>query len=340
LSRQPRKVRTAVIGLGWPGIQHLKGYIGHGESEVVAVCDLDEKRCKTVAAEYSIPHTFTDHRKMLESREIDAVSVCLPNFLHAPISIDVLNAKKHVLCEKPPACSAKEAEGMAKAAEKNRRTLMYAVVQRFGGNAQFLKKMIDAGELGDIYFGKAGYVRRRGMPVGREAWFVDKSRSGGGALIDIGVHALDCIWWLMGNPNPVAVMGAAYSKFGHLAPQKVKYNVDDATFAQIRFEDGATIMLEATWVLNLPGGGYVQIAGTKAGAKLNPLTIYTEEDGKEVDKTPEVATVNSFDEETKHFVDCIRDGREPIASARQGVTLMRMLDAIYQSSEKKREVLL
>jgi predicted dehydrogenase len=336
--KKPAKIRAAIIGLGWPGIQHLKGYIAHERSEVVAVCDLDAKRGKEVAAEYEIPGIFTDHRKMLQSKEINAVSVCLPNFLHAPISIDALNAGKHVLCEKPPAMSAREAQQMADAAEKNKRILMYALVQRFGGNSQALKQRIEAGELGEVYFGKAGYVRRRGIPLGREGWFVDKARSGGGALIDIGVHALDCIWWLMGSPKPVTVLGAAYTKFEHLAPKSVKYNVDDATFAQIRFENNATITLEATWALNLPGSGYVYVAGTKAGAQLHPLTIYTEEDGKEVDKKPEVPSINGFDEEVKHFVDCILDGREPISSARQGVILMQMLDAIYASSEKKGEV--
>ena len=332
------KIRTAIIGLGWPGMQHLKGYIACDRSEVIAVCDLDEKRCEEVVQEYSIPIFFTNHRKMLENGEIDAVSVCLPNFLHAAISIDALNAGKHVLCEKPPACTAQEAQAMADAAKKNKKKLMYAVVQRFSGSAQLLKKMIDNGELGEIYFGKAGYVRRRGIPIGREGWFVDKSKSGGGALIDIGVHALDCVWWLMGAPKPVAILGAAYSKFGHLVPKDIKYDVDDATFAQIRFENGSTIVLEATWSINLPGGGYVQVAGTKGGAQLNPLTIYTEENGEEINKTPDVPSVNSFDEETKHFVDCILDGSEPISSARQGVTLMQMLDGIYESSEKKREV--
>lgn len=338
MANQEKRVCTAIIGLGWPGVQHLKGYIACDQSEVVAVCDLDEKRCKEIAQEYDVPQIFTNHRKMLESSEIDAVSVCLPNFLHAPISIDALNAGKHVLCEKPPARTAQEAQAMADAADKNKRVLMYALVQRFGGNAQFLRKMIDNGELGEIYFGKAGYVRRRGIPIGREGWFVDKARSGGGALIDIGVHALDCIWWLMGSPKPVAIMGAAYSKFGNLVPKGVNYDVDDATFAQIRFENDAAIVLEATWALNLPGSGYVQIAGTKAGAQLNPLTIYTEENGKEINKTPKCPSVNSFNEETAHFVSCILDGSEPISSARQGVTLMQMLDGIYESSEKKGEV--
>lgn len=338
MANQTTKVRAAVIGLGWPGIQHLKGYIADPRSEVVAVCDLDKGHAKKVASEYKIRRVYTDHLKMLENRDVDAVSVCLPNFLHAPISIDALNAGKHVLCEKPPARSAAEAKAMADTASENGMTLMYALVQRFDGSTQHLKQLVQAGELGEIYFGKAGYVRRRGIPVGREGWFVDKERSGGGALIDIGVHALDCVWWLMNSPRPVEVMGTSYSHFKHLVPDDIKYDVDDATFAQIRFENGATIILETTWALNLPGDNYIKVSGTKAGASLSPFTLYTEEDGKELDKPLDAPSINSFDEEVKHFVGCIVDGKEPISSAEQGIMLMQMLDGIYESAQKGRSV--
>ncbi len=338
MANQKTEVRTAVVGLGWPGMQHLKGYIADSRSEVIAVCDLDKTHAEEVASEYKIQHIYTNHLEMLENSDIDAVSVCLPNFLHAPISIDALNAGKHVLCEKPPARSAQEAKAMADAASENGKTLMYALVQRFGGNAQRLKQLVTAGELGDIYFGKAAYVRRRGIPIGKEGWFVDKERSGGGALIDIGVHALDCIWWLMNSPRPVEVMGAVYSHFGHLVPDDVKYDVDDGTFAQIHFENGATIILETTWALNLPGDNYIKVAGTKAGATLNPFTLYTEENGKEVDKPLNAPRINGFDEEVKHFVGCIVDGEEPISSAQQGIMLMQMLDGIYESAEKGRSI--
>ena len=338
MANQTTKVRAAVIGLGWPGIQHLKGYVADPRSEVVAVCDLDKGHAKKVASEYKIPRVYTDHLKMLENSDVDAVSVCLPNFLHAPISIDALNAGKHVLCEKPPARSAAEAKAMADVASENGKTLMYALVQRFDGSTQHLKQLVQEGELGEIYFGKAGYVRRRGVPVGREGWFVDKERSGGGALIDIGVHALDCVWWLMNSPRPVEVMGTSYSHFGHLVPDDIKYDVDDATFAQIRFENGATIVLETTWALNLPGDNYIKVSGTKAGASLSPFTLYTEEDGKELDKPLNASSINSFDEEVKHFVGCIVDGKEPISSAEQGIMLMQMLDGIYESAQKGRSV--
>ena len=338
MSNPTTKVRAAVVGLGWPGMQHLKGYTADPRSEVIAICDLDEKHVRQVASEHNIPNTYISHLEMLENQDIDAVSVCLPNFLHAPIAVDALNAGKHVLCEKPPARSAQEAKAMAEAAIENEKTLMYALVQRFDGSTQRLKQLIREGELGEIYFGKAGYVRRRGIPIGKEGWFVDKERAGGGALIDIGVHALDCVWWLMNSPRPVEVMGTSYTHFKHLVPDDVKYNVDDATFAQIRFENGATIILETTWALNLPGDNYIKVAGTKAGATLSPFTLYTEMDGKELDKPLNASSINSFDEEVKHFVECIVDGKEPISSAEQGIMLMQMLDGIYESSEKGRSV--
>ena len=335
---QTTKVRAAVVGLGWPGMQHLRGYTVDPRSEVIAVCDLDERQVEKVAREHKIPNTYTNHLEMLENKDIDAVSVCLPNFLHAPISIDALSAGKHVLCEKPPARSAQEAKAMADAAAENSKILMYALVQRFDGSSQRLKQLVKAGELGDIYFGKAAYVRRRGIPIGKEGWFVDRARSGGGALIDIGVHALDCIWWLMNSPRPVEVMGTSYAHFGHLVPDDVKYDVDDGTFAQILFENGATLILETTWALNLPGDNYIKIAGTKAGATLNPFTLYTEKDGKEVDTPLDAPSINGFDEEVKHFVGCIVDGKTPISSAEQGIMLMQMLDGIYESAEKGRSV--
>ena len=338
MSKRTTKIRAAIVGLGWPGIQHLNGYTVDPRSEVIAVCDLDEKQVQQVASEHKIPNTYTNHLEMLANSDIDAVSVCLPNFLHAPIAIDALNAGKHVLCEKPPARNTQEAKAMADAAAQNRKTLMYALVQRFAGNTQQLKQLVEAGELGEIYFGKAGYVRRRGIPIGKGGWFVDKERAGGGALIDIGVHALDCVWWLMGSPRPVEVMGTAYSHFEHLVPDDVKYDVDDATFAQIRFENGATIVLETTWALNLPGDNYIKIAGTKAGATLNPFTLYTHESDKPLDKQLKAPAINGFDGEVEHFVTCVLDAKQPISSAAQGIMLMQMLDGIYESAEKGRSV--
>lgn len=333
-----KKTHVAVIGLGWPGQMHLKGYRQNPDVEVVAICDANTELAEKTAAEHGIETTYADHRLLLARDDLDAVSVCLPNFLHAPISLDALNAGKHVICEKPPALNALEARRMATAAAKGKRILMYALCQRFTGQTVLAKDYIDKGELGDMYYGRAVYHRRRGIPTGTGSWFVDKKRSGGGALIDIGVHALDCTWWLMGTPKPVSVSGNAYGKFAHTLPKGTHFDVDDSAFALIRFANDATLVLECSWALNLPGGGAIQVAGTRGGAELNPLRIYTERDGVQVDISPQTPELDNFAGQTRHFVECIRQRRSPLVSPEQGVQLMQMLDGIYKSAASGKEV--
>ncbi|MDP6018963.1 MAG: Gfo/Idh/MocA family oxidoreductase [Candidatus Latescibacteria bacterium] len=331
-------MRVGVIGLGWPGREHLKGYAQSRRADVVAVCDMNQPLAAQVAVENDIDGVYADHREMLREAGVDAVSVCLPNFLHAPVSLDALRAGKHVICEKPPALNTKQARKLATTATDAQLTLMYALCQRFSGPTSTAKSYIERGELGEIYFGRAVYHRRRGIPLGSRSWFTDKKRSGGGALIDIGVHALDQAWWLMGTPKPVSVTGAAYSKFAHVVPKGNTFDVDDAAFSLIRFANEATLILECSWALNLPGGGGIHLAGTKGGAELSPLRIYTERRGVQEDITPDVPKLDAFAGQTDHFAECIQTGKTPLMSGEQGVQLMQMLDGIYKSAETGREV--
>jgi predicted dehydrogenase len=334
----PKKIRVAVIGLGWPGVMHLKGYLQHQDVDVIALCDANTSLAEKQAAEHGIETVYGDHHQLLKRADLDAVSVCLPNFLHAPISLDALKAGKHVICEKPPALDARQARQMATTAKNKGLTLMYALCQRFTGQARLAKDYIEKGELGDIYYGRAVYHRRRGIPTGTGSWFVDKKRSGGGALIDIGVHALDCTWWLMGTPKPVAVSGNAYGKFAHTLPKSTHFDVDDSAFALIKFANDATLILECSWALNLPGGGAIQVAGTQGGAELNPLRLYTERDGIQLDISPQVPDVDNFAGQTGHFIECVRRRKTPLMSGEQGVQLMQMLDGIYKSAASGKEV--
>jgi predicted dehydrogenase len=333
-----KTTKVGIIGLGWPGREHLKGYSKSKRAEVVAVCDANGELAQQVADGNDVPKVYTDHKKLLQDPEIEAVSVCLPNFLHAPVSIDALKAGRHVICEKPPALDVKQAQRMADTADKAGLTLMYALCQRFTGAAKLVKSYIDAGDLGEIYFARAVYHRRRGIPLGTGSWFTDKSRSGGGALIDIGVHALDCAWWLMGSPKPVSISGNVYHEFGHVVPQGTNFDVDDSAFGLIKFDNGATLILECSWALNQPGGSVTQLAGTKGGVEMNPVTILTERDGVQLDVTPKVPDADNFAGQTDHFIECLQTGREPIMSAEQGVHLMQMLEGIYKSAETGREV--
>jgi predicted dehydrogenase len=333
-----KKVNVGIIGLGWPGREHLKGYKQSSRARVVAVCDMNSDIAHQQAEEHDIAQIYADHRKMLKEADIDAVSVCLPNYLHAPVTLDALRAGKHVICEKPPALDARQARKMAETAKAGGLTLMYALCQRFSGAAQLAKDYIDKGDLGEIYCGRAVYHRRRGIPMGAGSWFVDKKRSGGGALIDIGVHALDCAWWLMGTPKPVSVSGSTYHKFQHLVPKGTNFDVDDSAFALIKFDNEATLILECSWALNLPGGSAIQVAGTKGGTELSPMTFFLERDGIQLDVTPQVPQTDSFAGQTNHFVECIQQRKTPIMSAEHGVQLMQMLDGIYKSSATGREV--
>jgi len=333
-----KKVKVATIGLGWAGREHTKGYNACPDAEILAICDMQQDLAEQVAKDLNVPQVYADHKKMLKELDLDAVSVCLPNYLHAPIAIDALRAGKHVICEKPPATTAAEAKRMADAATKAKKILMYALVRRFQGPTMLVRDYIDKGEMGEVYYARAVYHRRRGIPIGAKSWFVDKKRSGGGSLIDIGVHALDCAWYLMGCPKPVSVSGTAYQKFKHVVPKGVHFDVDDSAFALIKFENGASMVLECSWALNLPSGGIIQIAGTKGGAQFDPLTIYTERDGVQLDVTPTVPQANPFEGEIAHFVESIIKGKKPIASAEQGVHLMQMMESVYKSAESGREV--
>lgn len=333
-----KRTKVGIIGLGWPGREHLKGYLKSARAEVVAVCDANQELAARIAAEHGVPQVFSDHKAMLKSGGVEAVSVCLPNFLHAPVTLDALRAGRHVICEKPPALDVRQARQMAAAADKADLTLMYALCQRFTGPARLVKDFIDKGELGDIYFGRAVYHRRRGIPLGTGSWFTDKKRSGGGALIDIGVHALDTAWWLMGAPTPVSVSGSAYHKFAHVLPKGTHFDVDDSAFGLIRFDNGATLMLECSWALNLTGGSVTQLAGSKGGVEMNPVKILTERDGVQLDITPHVPDADAFAGQTDHFVECLQSGRTPLMGAGQGIQLMQMLEGIYKSAASGREV--
>ncbi len=342
-----KNIKAGIIGLGWPGKEHLKGYLACPGVELAAVCDWDEPLLKSVAAEYGIKKTYTDYKKMLEVEKLDAVSVCVPNYEHEELSIAALNAGTNVLCEKPPAMSAAEAEAMAQAAKKAGRVLMYALVMRFTPETRFAKDMIDAGDIGEIYLGKAGYTRRRGIPLGKDNWFVDNARSGGGAMIDIGVHALDCIWYLMGTPKPVSVSGVAYRKFEHCVPAGVKYDVDDASMALIKFANGASLFLEASWAWNLPGTATKLVAGTKGGIQIEPFRVFTEKKGVVLDETLGESSIpagygaapsNPFAGEIAHFCDVLRGKTKLIATPEQGIQLMQMLRGVYESAETGREI--
>ncbi len=353
------KLKVAVVGNGGISGVHLRGYSLNPDVEIYALCDINEERLNRRGDEYHVDpaRRFTDVNEMLAAcSEIEAVSVCTWNAAHAQCAIAALNAGKHVLCEKPMAMTVEEAEAMKAAAEKNNKLLMIGFVRRFGNDCAIMKDFIDNGYFGDIYYAKATYLRRKGCPGG---WFGDKTRSGGGPLIDLGVHIIDLCRYLMGNPKPVSVYGATFNKLGNRSNIKSKagyvsqtkenadiFNVEDLATAMIRFDNGSVLQIEASFSLNIEKDeGVLQFFGTKAGAKLDPeLTIYSEMNDYMTNVKLANSTALSFDglfeNEINHFVECVRTGKPCRNPAQDGVTLMKILTGIYKSAETGHEVLI
>jgi len=347
-----KAIKVGIIGAGaiaeWG---HIPGYLDQADAELVAVCDIVEERARRVAAELGGVRAFEDYEELLALEEVEAVSVCTANKFHAPITIAAFQAGKHVLCEKPPAMNTGEADAMVDAGRANNRVLMICLNNRFQPEIQLLKRYIEEGELGRIYYAKTGMLRRRGSAGG---WFAQKEMSGGGALIDIGVHCLDWTWWLMGCPQPLQVYGQVYQEIGSYqlaydtawTPADVKGrpkppdwagDTDELAIATIGLSGGATLRVEVSWALNNEKTTqYTELYGDRAGARLSPLTIFGQERGRLFDKmlhVPEQEKVRTHSVAIRHFLDCIRNGTPPPTTPEQIVTLMRMLDAVYQSAQ-------
>ena len=351
------KTKVAVIGCGGISRVHLEGYKNNPDVEIYALCDIDEKQLNKRGDEYGVSRRYTDCEVMLrELPEIDAVSVCTWNSAHAKCTIAALNAGKHVLCEKPMAISVQEAEEMKKAAEESGKLLMIGFVRRFGNDCAIMQDLINDGQFGEIYYAKATYLRRHGNPGG---WFGDKSRSGGGPLIDLGVHVIDLTRYLMGNHKPVSVYGATFQKLFNRKDikQSAAYksvsasdhdicDVEDAVTALIRFDNGSVISVEASFSLNLEKNrGELEFFGTKAGAKLDPeLKVFSSMSGYMTNISLTAPTALSFDglfqREIDHYVDCVRNGTPCRNPAEDGVTIMKILEGIYESARTGHEVIL
>lgn len=335
-------LRVGIIGTGSIGMVHLDTYSKLPGYKVAAVCDiretaLDAAKAKSGAVGYS------DYEKLVAQADLDVVAVCLPNYLHAPATIAALNAGKHVFVEKPMAYDVKAAKDMIAARDKAGKMVQIGVCQRFRGDAQVLKAHIERGELGRIYFAKCGYLRRSGIP-GMGSWFTTRSQSGGGPILDLGVHALDLTMYLMDNFRPTGVMACKYAEFGPkglgaggwgTAVANGPFDVEDLAAALIKFENGATVFIEVSWAAHVGSGSfYSMLMGDKAGANLDPATIYTDEFGSPVDKKLSVPSVDAYAAEHIHFRECILNGRQPMPSVEQGLAVQAVLDGIAESADK------
>lgn len=325
------------------GYHHGKAYAAHPDASLVAVCDTDEKRCESAVAEFGC-RTYSDLAEMLKAESPDVVSIAVPNVLHSPLTIQALEAGAHVLCEKPMAMSAEEAQTMLGAAEKAGRRLMINFSFRFNDQSFFLKQQVDSGNLGRVYAGRTVWHRRRGTP-GMGSWFCQKEMSGGGPLIDLGVHRLDLALWLMGHPKPKWVLANTFAEIAPLMATAAgkKYSVEDSAFAMIRFENGEMLELEASWAINQKQNEFMEtrLYGTEGGLTQCNIgegygfaaEITFERNGVQVDMTPHPPIPASRSAQA-HFLDAIRDDTPHMATGEEGVLVMEVLDAIYASAER------
>jgi predicted dehydrogenase len=343
-----KTLKIGVIGLSI-GRYHIQGFQMHPHAEVTAIADINKDLLEQRAQEYQVKHQYLDYQEMLEKEKLDIVSIATPNHLHLPITLAAFEAGCHVLCEKPMALNTEEAKRMLAASRKANKRLMINFSFRFSPQSMALRQQVDEGVLGQIYYARTLWLRRRGMPL-FGGWFGQKMLSGGGPLIDLGVHRLDLALWLMGYPRPVYVVGnCKYAIAPEMAKKEGKhFDVEDFAAGYIQFENGATLCLEASWAANIKEQELMEtrLFGTKGGAHHYnvregyefEVETYFEKNGYHYDMKLHNLPVKEPYNSEYHFVEAIVNDRPHIATGEEGLIVMEILDALYQSSETGRPV--
>ncbi len=340
------EVRVAIVGMGI-GRPNGRAIAKNPRGRVVALCDLIPERMEEFAKELpELPKFYTDYREMCRDPEIDAVFVGTPNQWHVPVALEAVKQGKHVMVTKPLADSEAAARELVEAAEAAGVVNMMSLSTRFADQVAYLGALIQAGELGRVYYARARSIRRSGIPD----WNLGFIQAGGGAFRDMGVHVLDAAWWLLGMPEPVTVLGVAGAEFGPrgLGYWKFKrppesfyrqYAADDYGGGFIRFADGTGLQVESFWASHQPEEVQIELFGTEAGAQLRPLKIYRTVNDAPQDISIELPDPASpWDRIAAHFIECILDGVPCQAPLRHGLIVQRMMEGLLESARTGREV--
>ena len=345
------KLRCAVIGVGAIGIEHLNSLLHCPRAATVAIAELNPQRLREAAEKFHIPRSYSNYEELLEQPDIDAVTIALPNFLHAPVAIAALNARKHVLIEKPMATNAKEAAKIVAAAQKNRRTVMVGKNLRFDKHTQSARLAIQRGDLGEVYHARAFSHRHSEIPrIG--SWFTQKSLAGGGCLADAGSMLIDTLFHLLNDFDVVSVSATAHSKFGtrgkgegtwgksEIDPKRT-FDVEDHGSAFLRMKKGYTVSVETSWAGFHPGDNReegIDLLGTEAGMSLYPAKLF-KQSLQGFETTHFYNTKNGVTEDRfSHFVNCVVEGKKPLIPIEESLKVQQVLDAIYASAETGKEV--
>ena len=355
-----RALRAGVVGLGWAGQQHMAAYSQLPGVELAALAGMESDQLQRLGQQYGTEQ-YAGWQDLLAGAELDLLSIATPTSLHAPIAVAALESGIHVLSEKPIAENAAAAQTMVQAAKDNDRVLEVSFNHRRRGDVAALKSVLDAQLLGRVYYAKAGWVRRQGIP-GLDSWFTRAELAGGGPLMDIGVHMLDMALHLLGEPAVTAVTAATYAEFGPRGKGAAKsamagktpagggsFDVEDLSTAFLRLDDGATLLLESSWAQWIEADScYLSLAGTEGGARLewgggpgsaSSLRIWTEVAGVPAELQPAVPADGG------HFA-CVADFLAEVHSGdtryrgNEALTRAVVVDACYASAHRRGEVVL
>ena len=347
----PERLRCGVIGNGASGLEHLSSLLHCPRASAVAIAESHPGRAKEAADRYKIARSYADYHDLLDQPDLDAVTIAVPNHLHAAIAIDALEARKHVLLEPPMATNAKDAARLVETARKVKRTIMVAQKLRFHRHAKMAKTVIDRGDLGELYHARGFWLRRGGIPrIG--SWYTQKQQSGGGCLIDLGAHVLDLCFSLLGEFDVKAVSAQTFAKFGPRGMgetdwgksevgAKRPFDVDDCGVALLRLRSGRTLVLETSWAANLPPEGRelgVDLLGTTAGLSLFPARLFRPSANGYETVNLSLPGVLQAEDPLHHFVLCVLEGRKPLVAPEESLKVQRILDALYASAASGKEV--
>jgi predicted dehydrogenase len=345
-------VRVGVVGVGSIArMGHLPHYRDHPDVELVAVADSDIGRAQQAAEEFGATGVYGDAASMFKSEKLDAVSICTPNASHIELATEAVERGLHVWVEKPLGVDPAAAARLVGAVERSGCIAGVGMTHRFRNEAQVLRKFIAAGDVGTPYYARTRILRRRGTPTG---WFTSKAHSGGGPLMDIGVHALDLAWWAVGMPQARAVSGQVVTAIGRFQTEMVSrwssaddfnqnnevFDTEDFASAYIRFDTGLVMLLEVSWALNGPEDDalMLDVFGPKGGVSLHPLCFYGEQNRIVGANKLSVQRNDPYKDEIAHFVQCVVTGQQTDVPLAQGLQVLRMLTAISESAKRGAEV--
>ncbi|MGE5315262.1 MAG: Gfo/Idh/MocA family protein [Acidobacteriota bacterium] len=335
MTEKKEKIRIGLVGLGWIAqVYHLPILSSMGDVEIAAVCDTGKGHAKAIAEKYGVKRHYTDYQKMLREGGFDAVDICTPTDSHKELSIAALEAGYDVFVEKPITRIYNEAIVVAEAVKRTKRKLMVGMNNRFRPDAMLLRSFIENSELGKVFYVKAGWLKK---PLPEHAWLRTKSISGGGVFIDLGIVMLDLALWMTGYPDVSRVSAVNYS---------LKHSdIEDSSAVFLTMKNGATIMIEVSWSFMIENElHYCNIYGDHGSGKINPLRIHKEMHGGIVDVTPKKIDApprmlqRSFENELKHFIGALRGHHPVISTSEEAVQRMKIVDAVYRSAAKHKEV--